>query len=307
MICALIGHGYWGHILEKKLRDSPDFDLGYICDLKGFSEQEHIQYETHAILLTQDYNSIIKNPNIEAIFIATPPNTHFELAYQALADHKHVWLEKPCCTSLDEITTLQKLALSKDKTLHLGLITLFSIQLQQMKEKASTLFHTQSKQSLRFIRENYQHQGASAVSPFDILYDLGVHDLASLHYLFPHLPPHSFSIQLEHIQGEYSQYKLELNHESISVEILLSWTAPQKRRCFQWKQGHITLALEQFGVDETLSIYEDNVSTSTTTSLKEPDSLERALYSFSRDISQKISNKKLWSSSTFFHKIMKYL
>ena len=48
-----------------------------------------------AVKTTTDFQELLKDPEIDAIAIATPVNTHFELGMAALKAGKHLWLEKP--------------------------------------------------------------------------------------------------------------------------------------------------------------------------------------------------------------------
>jgi len=94
---ACVGAGYWGKNLIRNFHQLGV--LHTICDgdeevLKRFSEQ----YPD--VKSGQNIEDVLSNKGIDAISIATPAETHYELIKQALNAGKHVYVEKPLC--LDE-------------------------------------------------------------------------------------------------------------------------------------------------------------------------------------------------------------
>ena len=305
MFCALIGHGYWGHILGSKLIKSEVFNLRYICDFKAWDREHYSYYKSKNIHVTEEIEDILIDPLVTTVFIATPPETHYSIASRVLSSAKHVWLEKPCCTSLKQITYLQNLAQQKNKTLHLGFITLYSSSLALMKKKIERRAKTGSVQKLTFIRENYLHTGASASSPFDILYDLGVHDLVMLHYLYPQIKPNSLSISYEEIIEPYCHWIFEFQNNDLDIKLKLSWDAPVKTRSCIWAQKGHTLSLENNELPFIRSMKSDSSSTNKNNS--EEDLLEKEINSFYRDIQSSQSNIQFWDAAIFFHELMEML
>ena len=51
---------------------------------------------------TNNADNILNNPEIDAVYIATPPSSHAEYAVRAASAHKHVYVEKPMATSYSE-------------------------------------------------------------------------------------------------------------------------------------------------------------------------------------------------------------
>ncbi|MEX0674069.1 MAG: Gfo/Idh/MocA family oxidoreductase [Gaiellaceae bacterium] len=71
------------------------------------------------IEVTADWRRALE-PDVDAVLVATPPATHFELAAAALAARKHVYVEKPMTTSLASARELAELAGRSGKTLQVG-------------------------------------------------------------------------------------------------------------------------------------------------------------------------------------------
>ena len=95
MKCALIGYGYWGKILETYIHKSDFFQLKYIYapSLKNITLQQ-----------------ILKDTEIECVFLATPTETHFNLIKECLRHKKHIFCEKPLVKTKKEMIVLWKLA-----------------------------------------------------------------------------------------------------------------------------------------------------------------------------------------------------
>jgi predicted dehydrogenase len=100
---AVIGAGYWGRkVIQEYVRlaevDS-SFDLVQVCDLVD----DNLSYCKNELRLgldrlNSDYEAILKSPDIDAIHICTPNETHKKIGMQALNQGKHVLVEKPMAT-----------------------------------------------------------------------------------------------------------------------------------------------------------------------------------------------------------------
>ena len=67
--------------------------------------------------LTHDYRDILKDPAVEVVLIATPPNTHKEMFIEAVRAGKHVLLEKPMALSLDDLEEMMRVKAQYPDTL----------------------------------------------------------------------------------------------------------------------------------------------------------------------------------------------
>ena len=103
---AVIGTGWCGGIRAETLSRSALVSKLHICDIRPERLAE-VQKITNASAATADYQDIIKNPNIVAVYVCTTPEqTHFPIARDCLQAGKHVLLEKPIALELWEADTL---------------------------------------------------------------------------------------------------------------------------------------------------------------------------------------------------------
>ena len=98
---GVIGCGYWGPNLIRNITTCPDTELIWACDCDE-EQLKKVLAPYPAVKGTTDYNQILSDKDVDAVCIATPVNTHFSIARDCLENNKHVLLEKPLASNLDE-------------------------------------------------------------------------------------------------------------------------------------------------------------------------------------------------------------
>ena len=96
---AVVGLGYWGPNLLRNLVELDDAEVVTMCDLRE-ERLEHWGRRYPAIERTASYMEVLSDDRVEAVVIATPVSTHFELASRALRFGKHTFVEKPLAGEL---------------------------------------------------------------------------------------------------------------------------------------------------------------------------------------------------------------
>ena len=108
---AVIGTGWCGGIRSETLSRSALVKKLHVCEIRPERLKE-ITTLTKAATATLDYQDIVRNPDIAAVYISTTPEqTHYPIARDCLRAGKHVFLEKPIALELfeaDELITLAK-------------------------------------------------------------------------------------------------------------------------------------------------------------------------------------------------------
>lgn len=105
------------NLLNLQFEASPLFRIACICD----RDAQLASSISSAIRVDQmDMDAICKDASIEAVLIATPPNTHLALFEQALAAGKHIFIEKPLTFSISEARRLAELARGAKSVVRVG-------------------------------------------------------------------------------------------------------------------------------------------------------------------------------------------
>ena len=130
---AIVGVGYWGPNLARNLAISSDGRLHTLCDARP-ERLAQFGKQFPGAKLEGDYDKVLCDPEIDAITIATPVNTHFDLAASALRAGKHVLVEKPLAQTSAECRELISLADERGLTLMVGHVFLYNAAVQRVKE-----------------------------------------------------------------------------------------------------------------------------------------------------------------------------
>ena len=102
---AVIGCGYWGPNLIRNLHENRLCGKIVACD-RDPSKLQRIALRYPTVEVTTDADEAIARLDVDAVMIATPLSTHFELAMQALGRDRHVFVEKPFAASSEQARRL---------------------------------------------------------------------------------------------------------------------------------------------------------------------------------------------------------
>ena len=113
---AVVGCGHWGPNLARNFSQLPDSRVAAICDLDWNKLDRALRLAPETRTST-DYREIIDHDAVNAVAIATPASTHFEIARECLLRGKHVFVEKPMCLTAVEAAALVDLARTRGRVL----------------------------------------------------------------------------------------------------------------------------------------------------------------------------------------------
>ena len=160
MTSVRVGHaglGYWGPNLARNFAELAD--LRWLCDLSpellSEASARHPQART-----TASFDELLADPDLDAVAIATPVVTHYELAKRALLAGKHVFVEKPQAQSSAEAEELVAIAQENGLVLMPGYLLLYHPALDLLKrliddgELGDMLYMYGNRQNLGQIRED---------------------------------------------------------------------------------------------------------------------------------------------------------
>ena len=223
---GIIGCGHWGpnHIrVFSQLSNSKSL----MCsDLKE-ERLRLIKGLYPAITMTLDYKEILGNPKIDAVCIATPTDTHFQITKEALESGKHVLCEKPLALTSQECDELKELAKKKNKILMVGHVFLFN---------AGILWLKQCLESGELGQIHYAYSTRTNLGPFrydvNALWDLAPHDISIFNFLFDKCPSSVSAVGQKCLGNSLEDLTFAtLEYEpDIVVNVHVSWLDPKKVR-----------------------------------------------------------------------------
>ena len=177
---AVIGCGYWGPNLIRSFIQIPESELKYCCDLDE-GRLKYIKSLYPEPRVTQNYQEILDDPKVEAVAIATPVHTHFELAKGVLEAGKHVFVEKPLTQTSQQARELIRLARKRGKVLMVGHVFLYTAAVNKLKE----LIDSGELGDLLYISSQRRNLGLFQ-DDVNVVWDLGTHDISIILYLLNH-------------------------------------------------------------------------------------------------------------------------
>ncbi len=223
---AAVGCGYWGPNAIRNLDAVPGFQLCCVCD----SDADRLRvvaarYPTARS--TTDVNSLFEDTCIDAIYISTPVSTHYALVKRALESGKHVLVEKPLATTVEQAEALAALAAGLGLTLMVGHTFVFSPPVRKVKQ----LIDSGVIGPIYYVETTRVNLGLFQ-KDVSVLWDLGPHDLSILNYWLGEAPI-QVSARGRSFLGEALEDVAFLTLEfpsGILAQVQISWLAPSKLR-----------------------------------------------------------------------------
>lgn len=226
MKVAIVGAGNWGKNLVRVFCEALGEESVTVCDL----DRERLQVieERHPhVVLTGDPGAVLADRGVEAVVIATPAVTHFELAKWALSAGKHVLVEKPLAMEISQAEALIGLAEQVDRTLMVDHLLEYHPAVEELKR----LIQEGEFGQIYCLYSQRLNLGVVRTEE-SALWSLGPHDISVFLYLLGQEP-----LRVSAHGGSYLQREIEdlvfLNLEfpqGVMAHAHLSWLDPRKVR-----------------------------------------------------------------------------
>lgn len=176
---AVVGAGYWGPNLIRNAQATPGLRVEFLCDLDE-ERARAVLGEYSTVRVTPSFEDVLNDPAVQAVAIATPAATHFELVRAALESGKHVLVEKPITAARSDALKLVELAERSGLTLMCDHTFCYMPVVRRIRD----MIHEGELGDIQFIDSVRINLGL--VQPdVDVLWDLAPHDLSILDFILP--------------------------------------------------------------------------------------------------------------------------
>ena len=179
---AVVGLGYWGPNLVRNFYDLPEAEVVWACDLRE-EALAAVARRYPAVSQTTAVADVLRDPSVEAVSLATPVSTHYELAAAALRAGKHVLVEKPLAGSSRQAMKLLREAAERGLVLMPGHTFLYSAPVIMIRD----LIASGELGEIFFISTSRVNLGIHQPD-VSVVWDLGPHDFSILRYWLDELP-----------------------------------------------------------------------------------------------------------------------
>lgn len=262
---GVVGYGYWGPNLVRNFMglSSERARVKIVCDAR----QERLDAAASiypSIEVVTDYDSMIADPQIDLVAIATPVSSHFPLAERALRAGKHVLVEKPLTANVAEAEGLVELAKSVGRKIFVDHTFVFTPAVRKMRQmiESGSLGELLYYDSTRINLGIFQHD-------VDVVWDLVPHDLSILDFLLGGVLPQSVSCTGVAHYGKLADLAyVTLNYRNGFVaHVNVNWLAPVKIRQILLCGDKQMMVYDEHTVQEKVRIYDRGVSVKTSEDL----------------------------------------
>ena len=173
---GVIGCGYWGPKLARNFNDLPNATLVAAADIREDRLAELVNAYP-SVKTTRNYRDLFSE-DINAIVIATPVNSHFPLASEALQAGKHVLVEKPITAVADQAQELIDLAAQQNLTLMVGHTFEFNPAVEAVRE----IVQSGELGDIYYINSIRANLGLLQPD-INVMWDLAPHDISIMRYV----------------------------------------------------------------------------------------------------------------------------
>jgi len=136
IVIAQIGCGYWGPNLLRNFYSLPGCTVKWVAEVSE-ARRQFVGANFPGVQTTDVFAQAIEDPAVDAVIVATPAATHFELARAALLAGKHVFVEKPLATRTVDADELIALAARQNRVLMVGHTFLFNPAVEKLRDMLS--------------------------------------------------------------------------------------------------------------------------------------------------------------------------
>ena len=252
---GVVGYGYWGPNLVRNLTISPHFDVVALAEPRE-DRRERAGANYPALRCYESAEELIATSEIEAVAIASPVGTHFDLAGQALRQGKHVLVEKPLASCVAEGEELTALAGRQGLTLLVDHTFLFTGAVQAIRRlvQDDELGRISYYDSMRVNLGLFQPD-------VSVLWDLGPHDLSIMDFELEEEPVIIEASGYCHVNPRVPDIAyLTLHFASDAVAHLnLSWMSPVKVRRIAIGGIKRMLVWDDLNREEKIKIYNSGI------------------------------------------------
>jgi predicted dehydrogenase len=254
---GVAGFGYWG---PNHVRNMTAL-AGEGVVMKSVSDPDAVRRMRAKTMFPsvsplEDSHTMIDDDDIDAVVIATPVHTHYDLVRRALLAGKHVLVEKPMTTSVAKARELTELADELGLTLMVGHTFEYTPAVGLMHD----LIEGGDLGQTLYIRSQRVNLGQHR-SRVNVLWDLAPHDISIILYLLGTLPTHATAQGRAHVNANVDDI-VSLNLEfgdNVMANIILSWLDPRKVREMTIIGSEKMLVYDDTDTNEKIRIYDKGV------------------------------------------------
>lgn len=253
---GVIGYGYWGPNLVRNFMACPGSSVVAVSDLVE-DRLLPLRKLYPNLRTTNNSTDVISDPSIDAIVIATPVTSHYDLAIVALRAGKHVLVEKPLASNSEQAARLIDEATSRDLVLMVDHTFVYTDAVRKVREliASGTLGEIYYYDAVRVNLGLFQHD-------VNVIWDLGIHDLSIMDSVLPTKPIAISATGISHVPGqpENVAYITLFFPDRQIAHIHVNWLTPVKVRHTLIGGSEKMILYDDLEPSEKLKVYDKGIT-----------------------------------------------
>ena len=252
---GIVGYGYWGPNLARAVAEIGATSLAMIADRSPAALERAGRRHPSALLVT-DWRELVASPSIDAVIVATPVSTHFDIALAALRAGKHVLVEKPMADTVRKASALVEQAARSSLVLMVDHTFIYTGAIQTIRklideDRIGDIYYYDS------IRVNlglFQRD-------VNVIWDLAAHDFAIMDYLFD-AEPVAISASAARFLPDSPENMAHLSvyyADGAMANLNVNWMAPVKVRQTLIGGSRRMVIYDDMQTSEKVKIYDRGV------------------------------------------------
>jgi predicted dehydrogenase len=255
---AVIGYGYWGPNLVRNFAKIEGAQVVAISDL----DPKKLAAGTRlfpGIERTIYFRDLLKDPRIDAVAIATPVHTHYEIALAAIRAGKHVLVEKPLAQNSAQVQHLIEEAEQQNVVLMVDHTFVYTPAVQKIRELildralGDIYYYNSTRASLGLFQNDV-----------NVIWDLAVHDVSIIKYILNEAPIAVSATGVSHLAGspEDMAHIALFFQSSCIAHINVNWLSPVKVRQTFIGGSRKMIIYDDLETAEKIKVYDKGVTVS---------------------------------------------
>ncbi|BAN01760.1 Gfo/Idh/MocA family protein [Ilumatobacter coccineus] len=252
---AVIGYGYWGPNLVRNFAATGGASVTVVCD-QNQARLDEINKIYPAIRTCTSVDEVFGADDVEAVAIATPVTSHFDLALGALESGLHVLVEKPMTSTSDEAKKLIEVADAAGLTLMVDHTFVYTSAVRKIRE----LIDDGRLGKLHYFDSVRVNLGLFQ-SDVSVVWDLAVHDLSIMDHLLNRSPKSVSCTGVAHVAGqpENMAYITCMFDDDLIAHFHVNWLAPVKVRQTLICGSEQMIVYDDVDMSEKVKVYDKGI------------------------------------------------
>ena len=268
---GVIGYGYWGPNLVRNFMTAPGSVVARVCDLRE-ERLSSLEKLYPSLKTCTDSTELINDPQIDAVVIATPVSSHFDLASAALRAGKHVLVEKPLAAKSDQARRLVDEAAARKLVLLVDHTFVYTPAVRKIRELITSgqLGQIYYYDAVRVNLGLFQHD-------VNVIWDLAIHDLSIMDSVLPDKPVAISTTGISHVPGQPENVAyITLFFQSAQIaHVHVNWLTPVKVRHTLIGGSEKMILYDDLEPSEKLKVYDKGINVT-----PEPEDVYKMLVSY---------------------------